>query len=139
MVNISPESSQDKMNSMFQPPQSLAYWNRHLSFSGKEHVSDVALVGVDRIAAIQSNVIIPFAAANGTPVEHLLKQLCPEQDNTLVRAAAFALFGRDHNSVLYRNGLRQQGLIQIFHDFCLNNRSACRDCALPAALRDFRH
>jgi hypothetical protein len=28
----------------------------------------------------------------------------------------------DHNPALYADGLRQQGMLQLFHDFCLPNR-----------------
>jgi hypothetical protein len=49
---------------------------------------------------------------------------------------AYTLFGPDHNPAEYRTGLRQQGLIQMFHDFCLVNRCDCGRCALPGALRD---
>ena len=64
----------------------------------------------------------------------LLPHLPAEEDNALIRRTAHALFGHDHNPALYRDGLKQQGLLQIFHDFCLNDRTACRDCALAAAI-----
>jgi hypothetical protein len=78
--------------------------------------------------------VIPFLAAEGLPVAHLLPALPAEEDNSLLRQTAHALFGRDHNPAFYRDGLKQQGLLQIFYDFCLNNRTACRECALVPAL-----
>ena len=112
-------------------PDQTGYWQNYLSFSGKPCKSITALIGARRVAAIVSNVIIPFLAAEGMDVTHLLNRLPSEQDNSIIRQTAHALLGRDHNPALYKAGLRQQGLLQIFADFCLNNRSACKDCDLP--------
>ncbi|MCK5849881.1 MAG: DUF2851 family protein [Kiritimatiellae bacterium] len=115
-------------------PGPTGYWQNYLSFSGKPGKSATALIGARRVAAIASNVIIPFLAAEGTDVTHLLDKLPSEQNNSIIRRMAHALLGRDHNPALYKSGLRQQGLLQIFADFCLNNRSACKDCTLPGVI-----
>ena len=88
-------------------------------------------------AAIIVNVVVPFLVAAGqdAPDRELLTQLPLEDDNSLVRQSAFALLGRDHNPALYRSALRMQGLLQLFGDFCLNDRPGCSACPLPAALR----
>ena len=36
-----------------------------------------------------------------------------------IREAAHQLLGPDHNPAMYRSGLRQQGLLQIYFDFCV--------------------
>jgi hypothetical protein len=95
----------------------------------------VSLIGQERRAAILSNVVVPFLAANGVSVEPLLDSLPPEADNAVVRRTAHALFGHDHNPAFLRNGLRQQGLLQVFHDFCLNTKRGCADCLLVGSLQ----
>jgi hypothetical protein len=117
---------------MFASP--MDYWKRRLSLGGSPQASDVALLGRRRAAAMLSNVLVPFLAAKGIPVSPLLDGLPAEEDNNLIRETAFALFGPDHNPALYEQGLKQQGLIQIYHDFCLNSRNACRACTLCSAL-----
>ncbi|MFH0878500.1 MAG: hypothetical protein V2A34_02195, partial [Lentisphaerota bacterium] len=62
-------------------------------------------------------------------------QLPAETLNSVIRRTADSLFGPDHSTTLYRHGLRQQGLSQIFHDFCLNDRSRCATCGLPELVR----
>lgn len=114
----------------------LDYWRRRLAFAGEPTCKESALIGQRRAAAILSNVVIPFLAANGVGIERLLDHLPPEQDNALVRQTAHALFGRDHNPAMYRRGLRQQGLLQIFHDFCIGRRTGCPECPLAVALAD---
>ena len=52
-----------------------------------------------------------------------------------MRLTALHLFGRDHNPALYSDsGLLQQGLLQVYLDFCLNARPGCDACALCQAL-----
>jgi hypothetical protein len=118
------------------PAGVLPYWDRRLSLRGKAGAKRVALIGAARAAALLANVAIPFLAATGRDVAPLLRRLPAEQSNALVRRTAFALFGPDHNPALYRTALRQQGLLQIFHDFCLNRRADGRTCPLVTALRE---
>ena len=109
------------------------YFNRRFAIGQKPCANDIALVGGRRAAAIISNVIIPFAIglrSNNLPLAEIFDLLPPEEDNAIIRQSAFNLLGPDHNPKLYRNGLLQQGLIQIFYDFCLNDRSNCAECGL---------
>jgi len=113
------------------------YWNHRLAFGGKRCAEPISLVGASRTDAILNNVFIPFLAAvdlKDVLDGPLLDQLPDEADNDIVRQTALSLFGPDHAPSLYRNGLRRQGLIQIFHDFCLNDRSRCAECSLPGLL-----
>ena len=112
------------------------YWMRRLSLGGPPQDKDTALLGKGRISAILSNVLIPFLAASGIPTDKLLAALPAEQESSIIRQAAFSLLGRDHNPSLYGCAVKQQGLIQIFYDFCLNNRSDCKTCSLPEAIRE---
>ena len=115
--------------------------SRRLSLTGQPQPKPVALIGRTRAAAILTNVLIPHLAAtgNGRPIVNaILDQLPVEPDNGTIRQTAFYLFGRDHAPALYRPELARQGLIQIFQDFCLNDRSRCAACPLPAALEKAR-
>jgi len=83
------------------------------------------------------NVAVPFLAALAGPPalpSTVLDTLPRENANRLARQTALNLFGPHHPGSLYRTGLRCQGLLQIFHDFCLNDRSRCASCAFPGLL-----
>ncbi len=131
-----PDAALAEMAALLQPGPG-PFWARRLSLSGPPRAAPVALLGKARTAAILANVLVPFLAAAGNREvlePDWLRRLPPEDDNQVLRQAARALLGPDHNPALYRSGLRQQGLLQIFHEFCLNDRSGCARCALPGLL-----
>ena len=132
----SPDEFFRQIATFFQPIANT-YWQHRLTFGGKRQLVMIALMGAHRVAAIISNVFVPFLAALGNPRvmrPAFLRRLPPEENNQIVRQTAHNLLGPDHNPNLYRSGLRQQGLIQIFHDFCLTDRSRCENCTLLKTL-----
>ena len=115
------------------------FWSHHLAYT-KALSKPMALLGASRINAIIINIIIPCIAAMNIQEpfkQGLLTHLPKESDNSIVRQTAHTLLGRDHSPALYNSGLRQQGLIQIFSDFCLNDRSRCAACRLPELIEQF--
>ena len=101
-----------------------------LSLTGKPR-RPVALLGPARAAALAANAILPFLAATRPELAgQLCRGLPSETVSAPMRTMANRLFGRDHNpGALYSaDGLRQQGLLQIFADFCLNARGGCAGC-----------
>lgn len=139
IFGLNPENARqwlDRVMEILQCPAD-AYWRRRFAVGRKPYCTDIALVGRRRAAAIVSNVVVPFQLAlhpQLVPANSLLKCLPPEEDNAVIRQSAFNLLGPDHNPSLYRNGLCQQGLIQIFHDCCLGDRSDCAECGLVKAI-----
>jgi hypothetical protein len=118
------------------PP--IGYWERRLSLGGAVAPRPVALVGRSRAAAILLNAVLPACAAAGLPGAFRpgWTEGLPEEDlNREVRQTAGILFGPDVPPSLIRSALRRQGLQQIFQDFCLLDRSACRECPFPDRLR----
>jgi hypothetical protein len=95
------------------------------------------LIGATRATAIVVNVITLWLLAQVLSAEFgraMLAAMPPESANQIMKQTAFYLFGRDHNPTLYRDALARQGLLQVFHDCCLNDRSRCATCCFPAAL-----
>jgi len=109
------------------------FWNQRLAFSSApDPTRQHALLGDNRIAAILVNVILPFAAAEDSLPERTVSRLPPEDISSPMRLTALHLFGRDHNpaAIYADNGLLQQGLLQIYTDFCLNAQPECANCLL---------
>ncbi|MDD5707443.1 MAG: DUF2851 family protein [Kiritimatiellae bacterium] len=110
-------------------------WERRQMLTGPEGGPAGALIGESRAAAIVTNVLVPFVGATAQLPEPFFAALPPETVSAPMRATAAHLFGRDHNPALYAgHGLLQQGLLQIYADFCLNARDGCANCRLAANL-----
>ncbi len=114
------------------------FWATRQGLAGNRLARPLALVGPGRASTMIVNVIIPWLAAQGQTAlaMDVLPLLPAEDDNQIIRHTAHALFGHDHNPAFYRSGVRQQGLLQVFHDFCINTRGGCADCRFAKALRD---
>ncbi|MDP6811026.1 MAG: DUF2851 family protein [Kiritimatiellia bacterium] len=114
-----------------------AFWDHRLSWGRPPVDSTIALIGESRLNAMTINILVPFLAATGHDITTLLTHLPPESSNALTRQTAHALLGRDHNPALHRTGLRRQGLLQVFHDFCITHAADCQTCPFPEALEGF--
>lgn len=117
------------------------YFDHRAVFGGKRSRSPQALIGPERADALLVNVAVPLLAQAGVPepfAQGLLDALPAEKDNAILRQAALNLFGADCPPSHLRSGVRRQGLLQIFHDYCLNDRSRCAACPFPNLLRRHR-
>lgn len=133
MTALQSSSPLKALRESFTPRGDLQFWLHHNTWETKTLAKPHALMGPGRIAAWINNVLLPLAAADGTPIESLLPLYQPEPINAIIRQTAARLLGRDHNPALYcRSGIMQQGIIQIFQDYC---SGGCHACALADALR----
>jgi hypothetical protein len=128
-------SAGSPLDEILAPSTTIPYWNSRLSLGGKIQKKPIALIGNDRRAAIVTNTIAPFMAACGEDVTSILDKLPPLEFNALTKEMMNALMGGDYNAAKYRHALVQQGLIQIFSDYCLDQRVSCGKCPFAAALR----
>ncbi len=114
------------------------FWSTRLTLRGEEQPQAVALIGEARATAMLVNVLLPFGASHAqhqATVLAALENVPQEAENALVKQTAYYLFGRDHSPSLYRTTLARQGLLQIFHDFCMSDRTRCAACTFPQALQ----
>lgn len=126
------------VDQLSRPP--TGYWSNRLSLGGKPQERPIALVGKGRAHAIIVNVLVPYLVAvhqGGSVAKGLLDHLPKEESHAILRETAFYLFGRDHTSQLYHSELARQGLVQIFQDFCVKDRTRCASCEFPALLKAF--
>jgi len=103
------------------------YWQHRLRLAGNRQEKAIAMVGTSRLAAIGINIIIPYLSLlpAAAALDPLLTSLPAAETDSIVRQTAHALLGPDHNPAFYRTALRQQGLHQIFQDYCLNRYDEC--------------
>jgi len=127
---------------MFEPPDD--YWRFRACFGPPAFARPMRLVGPTRAAAVLVNAAIPLLLALSQGREHASKEatlhrifcaLPPASDNAVTRymkARMFADERRARDTV--RSERRQQGLIQLFRDFCGTDAGTCETCGFLAAL-----
>lgn len=95
----------------------------------KEEIgSKSALIGAKRAAVVTLNLFVPYRLALGELSERQLQVLPGEDVSMPMRDTWVRLTGRCDG--VPKDGLRQQGLLQIYHDFCHNPRVMCANCPI---------
>jgi hypothetical protein len=112
------------------------FWDFHYTVSSKTSPRPMALVGESRVTEMLANVFFPLAYAEDSSRWIGFKNLPATLSNRRVEIAAIRLFGADNAKArsFLRNAALQQGLLQIYEDFCLNDASDCAKCRFPAQL-----
>ncbi len=120
-----------------------SYWSWHYSWGGKRTPKPVGVIGSGRAMQIVVNVIIPFslAVARGDGNLSLERKVfgtylsCPSlPSNAVVRLMTHRLFGTAKPPAsLIAGSRRQQGLIQIYQDWCSQD-PACQQCSILPVL-----
>jgi hypothetical protein len=112
------------------------YWSHHYTLTSAEAETEMALVGDSRIAEILANVIFPFLSARGSDVWARYHKLPARLTNRRLETGATRLFGDDaRRREFVKTVAHQQGLLQIYEDFCLQDNSDCAHCPFPEQMQ----
>ena len=122
------------------------YWSRRAAFGPERLKYPTRLVGPARVGEIVVNALIPLMLALAAEEEmprierrlhNLYSGLKPTGDNAVTRYMKTRIFAEpaDADSII-NSSRRQQGLLQIFHDFCNPSGMTCEDCAFLAAVEE---
>jgi uncharacterized protein DUF2851 len=113
------------------------FWDHHFTLSSQPTARPLHLLGQTRINEILANVIHPMLVASDKADWASYKRIGAELSNRRLAIVCKRLFGetdraREHIRLLYQ----QQGLLQIFEDFCLADATDCAGCKLPEMIAD---
>ena len=108
------------------------FWDYHFTLSSDPTVRPICLLGETRINEILANVIHPMLVSSDQADWESYKKIRAELSNRRLAIVCRRLFGeidraREHVRFLYQ----QQGLLQIFEDFCLADTTNCAGCQFP--------
>ncbi len=116
------------------------FWSYYYTFGGKRLKSSGRLIGRERSAVIFINIIVPtllvYARKKSDTVleERLFKayklhtELSP---NNITRFMGYRILGKNAKDTdVVNTARRQQGLLQVFKDFCESDDIACKRCVL---------
>jgi Protein of unknown function (DUF2851) len=112
------------------------FWNFHYTLSSETSTAEMALVGETRITEILANVILPWRHLHERAVWPDFAQLPARLTNRRIETGAARLFGDDPRRPRFlRTVAQQQGLLQIYEDFCLQDDSDCAQCPFPEQMQ----
>lgn len=112
------------------------HWEHHYTLNSEATAKAMALVGDSRIAEILANVALPFLAAQGAEVWEQYEKLPARLSNRRLETALTRLFGDNRRGRTFsRTVAQQQGLLQIYEDFCLRDNSDCAQCPFPEQMQ----
>jgi hypothetical protein len=116
------------------------FWIFHYTLTSDGSSKEMALIGESRVADVLANVLFPFWAAldlkaSASPSTQLWTEyakLPAQLTNRRLETAATRLFGNDpRRTEFLRTIAHQQGLLQIYEDFCMQDNSDCAQCPFP--------
>lgn len=120
------------------------YWNHHYTLTSAATARPMALIGESRVADMLANIIYPWLIGENPQVWESYADLRSKMNNSKLEIASARLFGDDpatDGPGRAKRHLRtlagQQGLLQIYEDFCLQDCSNCTDCPFPEQLRQW--
>ena len=108
------------------------FWDHHFTLTSQRTVRPFHLLGQTRINEILANVVHPMLVAMNQDDWESYKGIRSELSNRRLTIVCQRLFGetnraREHTRFLYQ----QQGLLQIFEDFCMADITNCDGCRFP--------
>jgi hypothetical protein len=145
LQRASGKSSVAAANEFFQAMKH-SFWNSHYTLTSKASPKEMALIGESRAADILANVLFPFWAAHelktpaspGTQLWTDYAKLPAQLSNRRLETAAARLFGSDpRRQQFLRTVAHQQGLLQIYEDFCMQDNSDCAQCPFPEQMANW--
>jgi len=112
------------------------FWKFHYTLTAKASPKAMALIGESRVADILANVLFPFWFAEDTDVWPEYAKLSAQLSNRRLETAATRLFGGGpRRRAFTKTVAHQQGLLQIYEDFCMQDNSDCAQCPFPEQMR----
>lgn len=116
-----------------------SFWNFHYTLASGASAKEMALIGESRAAEILANVFYPFALSEGRDVWSEFSKMPARLSNRRLATGATRLFSDDpRRTEFLKTVAHQQGLLQIYEDFCLQDNSDCAHCPFPEQIQKWR-
>ena len=122
------------------------YWSNYYTFNSKRLSNPERLLGKERTSDILINIMIPLLLLNARKNEnielekslHLLYRNYPRlASNSVTKFMTNRIFGNENKSdEIVCSSRRQQGLHQIFKDFCDSDNFLCNRCVMYLMLQN---
>jgi hypothetical protein len=126
---MQPDAFADKLAALRDP-----FWERLATFSSDPLIRPCQLLGPERAQDLLINVFWPWIAGNNPQAALSHLRILPASENHLSKIARQRVLGTLSLGKKLRTALLQQGLLQIYQDYCLADASQCGQCAFPGLI-----
>lgn len=103
------------------------FWTNHYTFHSQAAARPLALIGEERIEELLVNSLLPFTG----DWDKLASMRARGRNRRSKTAAARLLAARPDTKKLLAEAACQQGLLQLYEDFCRCDSSDCATCPFP--------
>jgi hypothetical protein len=111
------------------------FWEKHATLAGEPLAGPRQLVGAERIDDLLINLYWPMIACeNLAEAIEGMSSMRPASNAKAILAEQRVLAGLITTPAARTEALIQQGLLQIYNDYCLQDASQCVDCGFPELL-----
>ena len=115
------------------------FWKLHYTLTADPSAKEMALIGESRSAEILANAIFPFWFAHDVDLWAEYAKLPARLSNRRLETAATRLFDDAQRAKDFlKTVAHQQGLLQIYEDFCLQDNSDCAQCPFPEQMQKWK-
>lgn len=114
-----------------------AFWDHHFTLRSAAQEERVALLGKARVRELLANVLYPALLPARPELWEEYLALPAVLTNRRAETAAARLFGGPAamRRLIPRTVAMQQGLLQVYEDFCLRDATDCARCQFPERVR----
>jgi len=111
------------------------FWEKHATLTGSPLRAPCRLIGEERIEDILINVFWPMVSLEDPEATRSALSETRAAPNSAVRITSQRTLISALKPKQAREALVQQGLLQIFRDYCQTDCSRCRDCTFPELVK----
>ncbi|HEY0258114.1 MAG TPA: DUF2851 family protein, partial [Candidatus Methylacidiphilales bacterium] len=114
------------------------FWEKHATLTGTSLRTPCRLIGEERVHDILINIFWPMVLLEDPKAGRDGLQAMQSANNSAARIATQRMLISALTARQRREALVQQGLLQIFRDYCQADCSQCRDCTFPELVKTWK-
>jgi hypothetical protein len=114
-----------------------SFWEKHATLTGSPLATPCRLIGEERVHDMLINIFWPLVLREDPATARLGLEKLSAAPNGAARIATQRTLLSALTSKQAREALIQQGLLQVFRDYCQADCSQCRDCTFPELVKSW--
>ncbi len=115
------------------------FWSHHHTLTSHRSLRSISVFGKSLSLELAANHLIPMAIHNGHFSYENYHRIRYSTVNQKLKRCGIRLFGSETAAKPYLKRIaHQQGMLQLYHDFCLEDFTNCEQCPFPEQLAQWK-